>query len=361
MKLSEFAVFTSHSERFELKRSYLPELKEGELLVKVEFTSLCRSDINTYCGKRFEPCPTILGHEIVGRIEQLGNNCDKEDLRGVELKIGDRVTWAIFASNPDSKLSRMGMPQKSNDLFKYGHEKLSSESEFHGGLSEYIILRKNTPIIIIDEIIPLKVASIINCAVSTVAAAIRLAADIKGKNVLISGAGMLGMIASSMCKVNGAETVTVTDIDKDRVDLATRFGADYSFLSNDTFEDSLNAVFHSNTPFDIVLEFSGVAHAMEKTLDLLDFGGISIWVGATYPEREVHFSAEKMLRKLLSIRAMHNYNQQDFLYAVSFIESNYDKFPFSDMIHDNFSLKEVNEAFEYGLKENPFRVGIKID
>ena len=361
MTTSETAIFTSHEQPIELRNLPIPELKPGEILVRNEYTALCRSDLNTYCGKRFEPTPTILGHEIVGRIAAFGEGKAPLDLRDNQLAVGDRVSWAIFSSDPNSELSKQGIPQKGKDLFKYGHERLTDESTLHGGLGQFTLLKPNTPIVKVSENVPLKVVSIINCSVATIAGAIRQAGDIKGKNVLVYGAGMLGMIACAMSKTLGASSVAAIDLNKARLETAKHFGADVALVADEDISNNIVAAYGTSKPFNTVIELSGVAAAMEQTLDFLSIGSTAVWVGATYPERDVHFSAEKIIRNLITIKGLHNYNREDFLFAVNFIEQHHLNFPFAEMIYDHFSLKEVNEAFEYGLKVNPFRVGVRID
>lgn len=361
MKKSTIAIFEEAGTPFALENVNIPMLQEEEILVKNEYTTLCRSDLYTYCGKRKEKTPTILGHEIVGRIAAFGKNAPRVDERGKTLQIGDRVSWAIYASDPNSPLAKAGIPQKSADLFKYGHERVSRESNLHGGLSQYTILRKNTPIVKIDEQVKLKVAAIINCAVSTVAGSIRLAGNLEGKKVLVNGAGMLGIVACAMSKTLGAAQVTVADVNPKRLEAAKNFGTSFGILAEDNLQQSVHQKFGVDAPFDVVLEYSGVTSALEQTLQLLAIGGTVVWVGSTYPQPDLAINAEQIVRKLITIKGLHNYNAADFIMAVDFIEQQHTNFPFESMVHDGFSLDEVNEAFEYGMTENPFRVGIKIN
>lgn len=87
-------------------------LKAGEILVKIEYTTLCRSDVNTYSGKRIEKNPTILGHEIIGRIAAFGPNAETMDVRGRYLTAGDRVSWAVYATDPTDLNYIHVIPQK---------------------------------------------------------------------------------------------------------------------------------------------------------------------------------------------------------------------------------------------------------
>ncbi len=363
MKTSAIAVFSSAENPMEVRQEKIPDLKEGELLVRNEYTTLCRSDLNTFSGKRTEKTPTILGHEIVGRIAAKGPEGPSFDLKNQNLQIDDRITWAIYASDPLSAYAEMGIPQKGEDLFKYGHEQITPTSTLHGGLSEYTVLRRNTPIVKVNTAIPLEVLAIINCAVATVAGAVRLAGNIQGKNVLISGVGMLGIVACAMCRAFGADKIIAVDINEERINMAKIFSADLGLFSNQTVEyykNSLSGAFDHPLPIHKVLEFSGVATAMETTLQLLDIGGTAVWVGATYPEKDLSINAEYVVRNLLTIRGLHNYNQKDLVTAVDFVEAHYERFPLKELVKGGFSLDRVNEAFDFALTRNPFRVGIKL-
>ncbi len=77
---------------------------------------------------------------------------------------------------------------------------------------------------------------------------------------------------------------------------------------------------------------------MERTLDKLAIGGVAAWVGAVSPTRFLNISAEQVVRNLISIRGLHNYNLDDFRNAVLFVESQHHQFPFCELIHDKFTL-----------------------
>jgi putative phosphonate catabolism associated alcohol dehydrogenase len=361
MTKTKYAEFRVSGEPLQIREVEIPELKQGEILVRNEYTTLCRSDLNTFSGKRKETTPTILGHEIVGRIADFGPGTSRTDSRYKELNSNDRITWAIYASDPTSELAKQGIPQKAAGLFKYGHEQITDKSNLHGGLSEYTILRANTPIAKVSENVPLKLTSIINCAVATTAGTLRLAGSVKNKNVLISGSGMLGVIACAMCKVQNSNKIVALDINPERLETAKLFGADSGITSLENLPNEIKNGLNQSRPFHLAIDFSGVADVMEETLQHLAIGGTAVWVGATHPQRDVQINAEKIIRNLWTIKGLHNYNESDFINALDFIENNYNIFPFESLVHDKFTFEQVNEAFEYALKENPFRVGIGIN
>lgn len=350
MNKSIYASFEISGKKLKLIQDELPELKEGEILVKNTYTTLCRSDLYTYKGVRKEKSPTILGHEITGYIVAFGPDCPKFDNRGEKLKLGDRITWAIYASDPEDPNSKKGFPQKAKNIFKYGHEQITEDSNFHGGLSQYTIIRKYTPLVILKDIVSDHVAALINCSVATMAAAIRLAGDLRNMHVLISGAGMLGIVGSAMASTSGAATVSTLDINTDRLKISKLFGSKH--IGNKLSE--------FNRKFDIIIETSGVPEVMANSLQYLEIGGIAIWLGAVFPQADLNINAEFIVRNLISIKGLHNYNDFDLVSAVDFIERNYYAFDFKKLIEGDFNLESVNEAFDYAIQQNPYRVGITI-
>jgi alcohol dehydrogenase len=363
MSLSKIASFDDNEKSFNIHDVEIPTLNEGEILVRIIYTTICRSDLYTFEGKRKEKSPTILGHEIVGRVVSFGNDVNQLDIRGALMKKDDRITWGIYASNPSSIYSKRGIPQKAEDLFKYGHEQITNGNTLHGGLAEYIILRKNTPVIKISDELSDEVSALINCSVATVAAAIRMAGDVAGKNIVVCGVGMLGTIACAMASWMGAKNILSIDNNIDRLNKSKEFGSTNTVLNSDStveLKKNIQQSISEKFNIDIVLEFSGVPSAVEATLGLLDIGGTAVWVGSTFTQPSISVNAEQIVRRLITIKGIHNYNQDDLLSAVEFMEQSHTKFNFQSLIKGGFKLEDTQAAFEYALKENPFRVGIQI-
>ena len=178
----------------------------------------------------------------------------------------------------------------------------------------------------------------------------RLAGDIQNKSVSVYGTGMLGIIACAMVSKMGASKVIAVDESAERLEVAKQFGATEICLPTDALQDKV----------DIVLEFSGANDAMQNSIRMLKIGGVTIWIGAVFPQSDIPINAEYIIRNLLTIKGLHNYNNEDFLNAVNFIEMNYTIFDFEKLIKKGFSLDEVSEAFEYAIAHNPFRVSIHL-
>ncbi|MFD1768332.1 zinc-binding dehydrogenase [Sphingobacterium suaedae] len=342
------APLTEHSES-------IPMLMHGELLVKITYATLCGSDLHTYAGLRQEPCPTILGHEIVGIVEEIEASHTGLDGAGVPINLGDTITWTVFASDPTTGSYSAETPQKNTDLYKYGHRQLTETDTFHGGLATHIILRAHTHIRVLPKHIPLAVAATINCAIATAAGAIRLAGDMTGKNVLISGMGLLGLTAVAMCNELGAAHIVVTDIDEQRLTLAKEFGASIRIIQGMTKSNDLP------TKIDRFIDMSGSPDAMELGIEQLHINGCAVFVGAVFKQRKTQIDAEQVIRKLLTIKGLHNYNYTDFSFAVDFMIAHGHKYPFARLIEKEYTLQQINDAFSFALHKKPIRAGIKIN
>lgn len=362
MPTSQMAVFHGAGQPFTLETTELPPLQAGEILVRNEYTTLCRSDLNTCAGKRQEPTPTILGHETVGVIAALGPDAPVVDARHQPLRVGDRVTWAIYAADPETPLARQGIPQKAPGLFKYGHERITPASTLHGGLAEYCILRWHTPVVRLNPALPLPVMALINCSVATVAGSLRLAGSVAGTSVLIAGAGMLGVIACAMCRAAGAKNIIALDVAPDRLATARTFGANHTVnLASGTasLAGELAALLQGET-CAFALDYSGIPETMEALVGVLGIGGTAVLVGATFPQRPLQISAEQLIRKVHTLKGLHNYNATDLITATRFLEQHHQSYPWGGLIHEGFTLSTVNAAFAHGLNSPAYRVGIRL-
>ncbi|HRP55036.1 MAG TPA: zinc-binding dehydrogenase [Agriterribacter sp.] len=225
----------------------------------------------------------MLGHEIVGEIEMIESSHGHQDYQGRQLNIGDIITWTIFASDPLSSNALDGMPQKGDNLFKYGHGLVDGNDAFHGELGEYCFIKRGSCILKIPAALPLSIAATINCAIATSAGAIRLAGSLKNKNIVIFGMGTPGVTCAVMCKDAGAAWVGAADIENKRIQDALLFGAVESVNIKD--EQKIPGKFNSNfftKHIDVVFDMSGSADAMENGLSMLAVEGVAVWVGAVF-------------------------------------------------------------------------------
>ena len=292
----------SHAMLFErdsatfLKRSFVrPNLKDGQIVVKVVCCTICGSDLHTYTGRRNGPSTSVLGHEIVGEIHGWGGETAPTDYYGNPITVGQRITWTLAVGCGSCFFCKNNLSQKCTSLFKYGHESVSDRGAT-GGLSEYCHLVPGTPVFPLPESLSDRVACPANCATATVAAAIRLAEEthsIQNATILITGLGMLGLTASAMVAVKGAGHIIGIDANPERLALAASFGAshwipadDNALLAN-TIRDC-----NADGGVDISFDFAGVTPAVQVCIDSLRVGGAAILAGSVFHTDKINISPE---------------------------------------------------------------------
>lgn len=351
-------VFTNPNTPFELIDSSFPVLSEEEVLVKIEYTTICTSDLHTYFGRRTSPMPSILGHEIMGTIEAIGPGV-KRDYSGKVVTVGDRITWMVYAFDPCCENARKGYPQKSEKLHKYGHQKISENDVLNGGFASHCHLKKGTELFLLSDEISDRVAAPINCTHATIAGAIRISAkNPVNKSCMVVGAGMLGLSACAQLKELMAAKITVMDIDPSRLVYAKKFGATHTVLLDRLTGEILEGAEHFQG-IDLALETSGNPKTIELTLSAMGIGGVLTLVGSIFEQENISINAETIVRNLLTIRGLHNYIPEDLENAIDFIQKHYGVYPFHELVGAEFKLQDLTQAFEYAKQTGVFRVGIK--
>lgn len=356
MTTSLAAVFEGTPRRLELQRFEVPSPAGSEVLVRVLGCTLCGSDLHSYEGRRSTPTPTILGHEIVGRIEAFGPTAARSDAAGGPLALGDRVTWSIVASCGKCFYCRRDLPQKCQRAVKYGHEPLRPGLELRGGLAEHCLLHPGTAIVRLPDELPLEVACPASCATATIAAALEAAGPVAGRTVCVLGAGMLGLTACAMAQFLGASEVICVDVQPQRLERAVAFGATQAVQPDDLVAAVTTAT--GGHGVDVVLELSGSADAFEGAFGQLRLGGTMVLVGAVFPVRPVPLLMEQMVRRQATLRGVHNYGPRHLQAAVRFL-ADQRVGRFETLVTDWLPLAESAKAFELATGPRVIRFGVR--
>jgi alcohol dehydrogenase len=350
-------VFEGPGQPLRPRQFALPHLAPGELLVRVHACTLCGSDLHTYEGRRRTPCPTILGHEIVGRVEGVPPDGLALDHERRPLQIGDRVVWSLAVGCSACFFCAHELPQKCAHLVKYGHAAIGAAHVLSGGLATHCHLLRGTAVYRVPEDVPDLVACPATCATATAAAALRHAGDVDGGTVLIQGAGMLGLTAAALAAARGAAALVVADVDPARTALATRFGATHATADMHEVPDLIRALTDGRGA-DVVIEMSGAPAAIEAGLELLRIGGCYVWIGTVFPTRAVSISPESIVRRHLTIHGVHNYHPRDLGEALAFLGAHHHRHPFAELVGGRFHLEEADTAFRFAARERPVRVAV---
>ena len=355
-KTAQAAVFAGVPGEITLCQLPIPTPGESEIVVRVSGCTICGSDLHSFHGRRTVPVPTILGHEIVGEIVEIGGASARLDLEGQELKTGDRVAWAIMAHCGLCDFCQRDLPQKCLNGVKYGHEPFRPGRELLGGLAGYCLLVAGTSIVRLPDELPLAVACPASCATATIAAALEAAGELKGRTVCLIGAGMLGLTASAMSRVQEAAKVISVDPISQRRKLAIEFGA-----TRTCAPDELAAVANEEVGalgFDVVIELSGNPAAFPAIWPLIRTGGTIVLVGSVFPGPPMPIALEQIVRRHLTIRGIHNYAPHHLLEAVKFLSNAHTRYPFAQLVSEWIPLSAIGEAFGRGSHPDTIRAGV---
>jgi alcohol dehydrogenase len=352
-------VFLGAHQPLEVQSFPVPQLGNGEVLVRVSCTTICASDLHTVHGRRPCPTPCVLGHEIVGTIAAFGPDAPRIDLAGLPLDHGDRVTWTLAASCGSCFYCQRGLPQKCEALFKYGHTARLSERAFAGGYAEYCILVPGTGILRLPATLADELAAPANCTASTVAAALRLVrvtTSLRESVVLVLGAGALGLTACAMLHAAGAREIICCDRDATRAHRALDFGATRAVTPEEVA--GIMGECSEDRGADVAMEFTGSSDAVEVAIDALRIGGVALLAGTVLPVPAVALDPEKIVRRMLIIRGLHNYAPEDLVAAVQFLDEAQHRYPLASLIAESYPLASINEAFAAAAKRPGFRIAV---
>ena len=361
MRTAKAAVYEAPNSPFVLKEYPVRPVKNGEVLVRVTMSTICRSDIHSYEGRRPNPCPGILGHEIIGVIEEIGAGIDK-DMRGDPLKVGDRVTWSEYFSDGQCYYGEiLDMPQKCNGVRKYGHDLAEVDPHFLGGFAEYCYIQPGTWILKLPDALSDEEATPLNCGVATMASVTEAAEIALGDAVVIQGLGLLGFYGAAMAKARGARCVIGLDAVASRLEAAKRFGADHTIdvgcLDAKAVIDEVRRLCPPDGA-DAVIEVCGVPEVIPQGLQMLRTGGRYVLGGLVNPNANVTIDANTLVRRWITLRGIHNYHPRHLIQALDFVMANRQRFPFKEIVDSKFTLRDLDAAFKKASERTVLRAAI---
>jgi alcohol dehydrogenase len=324
-------------------------------------STICRSDIHSYEGRRPNPTPGILGHEIIGAIEEIGAGVER-DMRGDPLRVGDRVTWTEYFFHGDCYYRDvLDMPQKCHGVRKYGHDRADEDPHFTGGFAEYCYILPGTGILRLPPEISDEEATPLNCGVSTMISVTEAAAIGMGDSVVIQGLGLLGLYGVAIARARGARLVIGLDSVAGRLEMARRFGADLTLdVGRLSADDVVRAVREACRPdgADAVIEVCGVPDVIPVGLRLLRIGGRYTLGGLVNPDAHVTIDANVLVKQWITMRGIHNYHPRHLIQALDFVMANRKRFPFRDLVDSKFSLGDLGIAFRKAAERSVLRAAI---
>jgi threonine 3-dehydrogenase len=309
----------------------VPEPQPGinDVKVRVLLTGICGTDLHIYDWDEWAQSavaiPTIIGHEFVGTVVEVGPNV-------ADLHPGDIVSGE----------GHVVCGRCRNCLA--GRRHLCAHSQGvgvgrAGAFAEYVVL----PIMNVwkhSASIPLEVAAIFDPFGNAVHTA--LSFPVLGEDVLVTGAGPIGIMAASVARFAGARHVVITDVNPYRLALAGKAGILIAVDTRDVRLKDVQAKLAMKEGFDVGLEMSGAAAAFREMLGNMSHGGKIAMLGI--PAKEMAIDWHQVIFNMLTIKGIYGREMFETWYKMNvMLESGLD---ISSVITHRFAWQEYEKAFE---------------
>ena len=272
----------------------LRDLAPGDVKVKIAHSGVCHSDLSAMNGTIPQTPPGVLGHEGAGVVTDIGDGV-------THVAPGDHV---IIAFSPPCGTCPYCTGRGQPNLCIDGFFAMSANPQFRRGatvvgamtgcgtFAEETIV-PGIAAVKIDDDIPLDVAALVGCGVTTgVGAALNTAGITPGSSVLVIGAGGVGVAAIQGARIAGAAVIVAVDLHEGKLDRAKAFGATHGVLPEDL--PAALAEVTAGEGFDFTLECIGMPTTMRQAFDMTRRGGTSCIVGVGRMDETFELSAFEM-------------------------------------------------------------------
>jgi threonine 3-dehydrogenase len=307
----------------------VPEYGPNDVLIKIQKTAICGTDIHIYnwdeWASKTIPVPMVVGHEYVGIVEAFGENVQ-------DVRVGELVSGEGHITCGHCRNCRAGRRHLCPNTLGVGVNR-------PGCFAEYLVIPVSN-IWHCDPNISKDVLSIFDPFGNAVHTA--LSFDVLGEDVLITGAGPIGIMASAICKHAGARYVVITDVNPYRLELAKKMGVTKAVnVSNEKLSDVVNDL-GMMEGFDVGLEMSGNPKALNDMIDVMFHGGNIALLGILPSDAAVDWN--KIVFNGLTLRGIYGRKMFETWYKMQvMVQSGLDV---SSVITHHFSFEDFEEGFE---------------
>lgn len=317
-----------------------PAVGINDVLIRVDRTGICGTDLHIYkwdeWAQQTIPVPMVVGHEFVGEVVEVGSNV-KDFYPGEVVSAEGHVVCGRCRN------CLAGRRHLCKDTVGIGVNR-------QGAFAEYVSVPM-TNVWHHQEDIDRDVASIFDPFGNAVHTA--LSFPVLGEDVLITGAGPIGIMAAAVVKHAGARFVVVTDINEYRLDLARKMGATRALnVQRDGALKEAQEQLGMKEGFDVGLEMSGSPEALETMIQNMCHGGKIAMLGI--PSRQVPFDWNKVVFNMLTIKGIYGREMYETWYKMTvMLGSGLDIRP---AITHRFHFTEFEKAFEVMRSGNSGKV-----
>ncbi|NVK56891.1 MAG: L-threonine 3-dehydrogenase [Alteromonadaceae bacterium] len=306
-----------------------PVMGHNDLLIKIRKTAICGTDMHIYqwddWAQQTIPVPMVVGHEYVGEVVDMG-----QEVQG--FAVGDRVSGEGHITCGHCRNCRAGRRHLCRNTEGVGVNRA-------GAFAEYLVIPAfnafKIPANISDDL-----AAVFDPFGNAVHTA--LSFDLVGEDVLITGAGPIGIMAAAVARHVGARHVVITDVNPYRLALAEKMGVSRAVnVASESLKDVMQSL-GMTEGFDIGLEMSGVPTAFRDMLNNMNNGGKVAMLGI--PPQDVAIDWNQVIFKGLVIKGIYGREMFETWYKMaSLIQSGLD---ISPIITHEFAVEDFQQGFD---------------
>lgn len=307
----------------------VPEYGVNDVLIKIEKTAICGTDIHIYTWDDWAqatiPVPMTVGHEFYGKIVEVGS-----EVKG--LKIGQRVSGEGHLTCGLCRNCRAGKQHYCRNTLSVGVNR-------PGCFAEFLALPSNNVLPLPDDITGDQ-ASILDPFGNATHCA--LAFDLVGEDVLITGAGPIGIMAVAICRFIGARHVVITDVNDHRLELARKMGATRAVnVKYQPIRDVIDELGMAEG-FDVGLEMSGNPAALSDMVKAMNHGGNIAMLGI--PPQATPMDWNQVIFKSLTVKGIYGREMFETWYKmIAMLQSGLN---ISPVITHHFPIADYQQAFQ---------------
>ncbi|GAA0403136.1 L-threonine 3-dehydrogenase [Cocleimonas flava] len=280
----------------------MPEIGINDVLVKVQRTAICGTDIHIYnwddWAQKTIPVPLVVGHEFVGEIVDIGSNV-------IDFHKGQIVSGEGHIVCGRCRNCMAGNRHYCNHTSGIGVNRT-------GAFAEYIALPMSN-VWVHNDSIDKDIAAIFDPFGNATHTALQW--DLLGEDVLITGAGPIGSMAAAICKHAGARNIVITDVNPYRLDLASKLGATRVVNAAKENLSDVQKELNMKEGFDVGLEMSGNPQALNDMIANMNHGGKISMLGI--PSEQTQIDWNKVVFNMLTIKGIYGREMYDTWYKMS--------------------------------------------
>lgn len=351
-----------------IKEFPLREIRDDEILVRVEACGICGTDIHCYQNDPFELTPVVLGHEGTGEVLQVGKNISMDSV-GKPVVVGDKIVTSIMETSQQCMIAKYN-PLRANlcdDLQIYGLLPDEPDNHFNGYFGEYLIIRPGSSFFVVNDM-SLELRTLIEPAAVACHALDRAKESSSRLNfrsrVLVQGCGPIGLLTIAVLRTHGVNNIIALDGNDDRLAMAKTFGADHAI--NYTHYPDIHGLtkrvqqLTKGVGAQFGFQVTGVSQAFSNIFKMVRRGGSVIEIGHFVEGGEAQINPHQdICHKEISLIGSWVYNSTDYPNAYHFLQrAERIGIPVSSLITHRFPLDRIQEGFDTNLRQEGEKIMI---